>query len=377
AGPHLGGDGAQRAAAAGNRRRARHRLRRRRAGRTAGATRAPLCMRGQQQARGRGRGRAAAPVPQRRGGRGRHARLALRRRRVRPGGADARADLCRQAGAGGGRCRTRAAPGRTPAAVEPGPARTPERGPGLRARQPRLRRQGPAPLRRPRRPGTAQRRDGDAREATAAFRGDFDDCDEAGTRGPGPGTREEQERDMNDANTPAQGRWLHPERVAPVAGGHDLRGNNDLLLLTRPQIIADIHTAYLEAGADLVETNTFNATSVSQADYRLEHLVRELNVEGARIARECCDAVAARSGRPRFAIGVLGPTSRTASISPEVNDPGFRNTCFDELRAVYREATDGLIDGGADTLMVETVFDTLNAKAALYAIEEAFDARGG
>ncbi len=166
-------------------------------------------------------------------------------------------------------------------------------------------------------------------------------------------------------------------REAPAAGGHDLRGNNDLLLLTRPQIIADIHTAYLEAGADLVETNTFNATSVSQADYRLEHLVRELNVEGARIARECCDAVAARSGRPRFAIGVLGPTSRTASISPEVNDPGFRNTSFDELREVYREAVDGLIDGGADTLMVETVFDTLNAKAALYAIEEAFDARGG
>src|SRR5690606_21542313 len=423
AGPHLGGDGAQRAAAAGNRRRARHRLRRRRAGRTAGATRAPLCMRGQQQARGRGRGRTAAPVPQRRSARRRHARPALRRRRVRPGGADARADLCRQAGAGGGRRRARAAPGRTPAAVEPGPARTPERGPGLRARQPRLRRQGPAPLRCPRRPGTAQRRDGDAREATAAFRGDFDDCDEAGTRGPGPGTREEQERDMNDANTPVQGRWLHPERVAlleaalrerilvidgamgtmiqrhgleeadyrgerfvdgydstreaPVAGGHDLRGNNDLLLLTRPQIIADIHPAYLEAGADLVETNTCNSSSVSQADYRLEHLVRELNVEGARIARECCDAVAARSGRPRFAIGVLGPTSRTASISPEVNDPGFRNTCFDELRAVYREATDGLIDGGADTLMVETVFDTLNAKAALYAIEEAFDARGG
>ena len=165
-------------------------------------------------------------------------------------------------------------------------------------------------------------------------------------------------------------------REAPAAGGHDLRGNNDLLLLTRPRIIADIHTAYLEAGADLVETNTFNATSVSQADYRLEHLVRELNLEGARIARECCDAVAARSGRPRFVIGVLGPTSRTASISPEVNDPGFRNTSFDELRTVYREAADGLIDGGADTLMVETVFDTLNAKAALYAIEEAFDARG-
>ena len=167
------------------------------------------------------------------------------------------------------------------------------------------------------------------------------------------------------------------------ACGHDLKGNNDLLLLTRPEIIAAIHTAYLEAGADLVETNTFNATSVSQADYHLEHLVYELNKAGARIARECCDAVEARDlaedrpARPRFVIGVLGPTSRTASISPDVNDPGFRNTSFDELRATYREAIDGLIDGGADTLMVETIFDTLNAKAALYAIEEAFDDRGG
>ena len=167
-------------------------------------------------------------------------------------------------------------------------------------------------------------------------------------------------------------------REAPAAGGHDLRGNNDLLLLTRPDIIGGIHTAYLEAGADLVETNTFNATSVSQADYRLEHLVYELNREGARIARECCDAVEAKSPlRPRFVIGVLGPTRRTASISPDVNDPGFRNTSFDELRTTYREAIDGLIDGGADTLMVETIFDTLNAKAALYAIEEAFDDRGG
>ncbi len=160
--------------------------------------------------------------------------------------------------------------------------------------------------------------------------------------------------------------------------GHDLKGNNDLLLLTRPQVIADIHAAYLEAGADLVETNTFNATSVSQADYRLEHLVYELNREGARVARECCDAIEARTpNKPRFVIGVLGPTSRTASISPDVNDPGFRNTSFDELRATYREAIEGLIDGGADTLMVETIFDTLNAKAALYAIEEAFDDRGG
>ena len=167
-------------------------------------------------------------------------------------------------------------------------------------------------------------------------------------------------------------------REAPAGGGHDLKGNNDLLLLTRPDIIAGIHTAYLDAGADLVETNTFNATSVSQADYHLEHLVYELNREGARVARQCCDAVEAHTpSRPRFVIGVLGPTSRTASISPDVNDPGFRNTSFDELRTTYREAIDGLIDGGADTLMVETIFDTLNAKAALYAIEEAFDARGG
>jgi len=160
--------------------------------------------------------------------------------------------------------------------------------------------------------------------------------------------------------------------------GHDLKGNNDLLLLSRPEVIAGVHAEYLDAGADLVETNTFNATSVSQADYHLEHLVYELNKEGARIARECCDAAEARTPeKPRFVIGVLGPTSRTASISPDVNDPGFRNTSFDELRATYREAVDGLIEGGADTIMVETIFDTLNAKAALYAIEEVFDARGG
>lgn len=157
----------------------------------------------------------------------------------------------------------------------------------------------------------------------------------------------------------------------------DLKGNNDLLLLTRPDIIAGIHTEYLQAGADLVETNTFNATSVSQADYHLEHLVYELNKAGAAVARACCDAMEATTpDRPRFVIGVLGPTSRTASISPDVNDPGFRNTSFDELRGTYREAIDGLIDGGADTLMVETIFDTLNAKAALFAVEEAFDARG-
>ncbi|MFT4197056.1 MAG: homocysteine S-methyltransferase family protein [Pseudoxanthomonas sp.] len=160
--------------------------------------------------------------------------------------------------------------------------------------------------------------------------------------------------------------------------GHDLKGNNDLLLLTRPELIAGIHRAYLDAGADLVETNTFNATAISQADYHLEHLVYELNKAGAQVARSACDAAeTATPDQPRFVIGVLGPTSRTASISPDVNDPGFRNTSFDQLRATYAEAAEGLIDGGADTIMVETIFDTLNAKAALYALEEVFDARGG
>jgi 5-methyltetrahydrofolate--homocysteine methyltransferase len=168
-----------------------------------------------------------------------------------------------------------------------------------------------------------------------------------------------------------------PGRDASAQPGHDLKGNNDLLTLTRPDVIAGIHRAYLDAGADLVETNTFNATSISQADYHLEHVVYELNREGARLARACCDSAGlATPTKPRFVIGVLGPTSRTASISPDVNDPGFRNTSFEALRHAYREATAGLIDGGADTLMVETIFDTLNAKAALYAIAEEFEARG-
>ena len=158
---------------------------------------------------------------------------------------------------------------------------------------------------------------------------------------------------------------------------HDQRGNNDLLTLTRPDIIRGIHAEYLEAGADLIETNTFNSTSVSLADYRLTHLVRELNHEGARLARGACDAVEAKTpGKPRFVVGVLGPTSKTASLSPDVNRPGYRATSFDELKNAYREAADGLIEGGADILMVETVFDTLNAKAAVFAIEEAFDALG-
>ena len=159
--------------------------------------------------------------------------------------------------------------------------------------------------------------------------------------------------------------------------GCDLKGNNDLLSLTQPEIIKAVHMAYLDAGADLIETNTFNSTTISQADYHLEHLAYELNREGAKLARECCDAAEAKTpDQPRFVIGVLGPTSRTASISPDVNNPGFRNVTFDELDTAYREATRGLLDGGADVVMVETIFDTLNAKAALYAIGKEFERRG-
>ncbi|MET4568171.1 homocysteine S-methyltransferase family protein [Rhodanobacter soli] len=159
--------------------------------------------------------------------------------------------------------------------------------------------------------------------------------------------------------------------------GCDLRGNNDLLTLTQPQIIRGVHDAYLEAGADLVETNTFNSTRISQADYKLQHLAQELNREGAKLARAACDAMTAKTPeKPRFVIGVLGPTSRTASLSPDVNDPGFRNVTFEELAQNYTESANGLIDGGADVIMVETIFDTLNAKAALFALSELFHQRG-
>ncbi|WP_426664450.1 homocysteine S-methyltransferase family protein [Rhodanobacter aciditrophus] len=160
-------------------------------------------------------------------------------------------------------------------------------------------------------------------------------------------------------------------------GGCDLKGNNDLLTLTQPAIIRGVHEAYLEAGADLVETNTFNSTRISQADYKLEHLAYELNREGAKLARAACDKYTVLTPhKPRFAIGVLGPTSRTASLSPDVNDPGFRNVTFEELARNYTESAGGLIDGGADILMVETIFDTLNAKAALFALDQLFEARG-
>lgn len=157
----------------------------------------------------------------------------------------------------------------------------------------------------------------------------------------------------------------------------DVKGNNDLLLLSQPQIIAEIEKAYLEAGADILETNTFNATRVSQADYDMEHLAYELNLEGARIARQVADQKTLETpNKPRFVAGVLGPTSRTCSISPDVNNPGFRNISFDELADNYREATKGLIEGGADFILIETIFDTLNAKAAIFAVQEVFDQVG-
>jgi 5-methyltetrahydrofolate--homocysteine methyltransferase len=156
----------------------------------------------------------------------------------------------------------------------------------------------------------------------------------------------------------------------------DLKGNNDLLTLTRPEVIGEIHRRYLESGADIVETNTFNSNAPSQADYAMEALVRELNLAAAQIARRAADDVAARTGRPRFVAGALGPTNRTASLSPDVNDPGFRNATFDGLVATYSEATRALVEGGVDLILVETIFDTLNAKAALFAVRQVMDELG-
>ncbi|MBG0808884.1 methionine synthase [Methylosinus sp. H3A] len=158
--------------------------------------------------------------------------------------------------------------------------------------------------------------------------------------------------------------------------GKDLRGDNDLLTLTQPAAIKAIHRAYLEAGADIIETNTFSCTSIAQADYGLEHIVYELNYEGARLARAAADEVARETGVPRFVAGSMGPTNRTASISPDVSNPGFRAVTFDDLRAAYLEEALGLLEGGADILLIETIFDTLNAKAAIYAVEDAFEKIG-
>jgi 5-methyltetrahydrofolate--homocysteine methyltransferase len=155
----------------------------------------------------------------------------------------------------------------------------------------------------------------------------------------------------------------------------DVKGNNELLSLTRPDVIGAIHAQYLAAGADLIETNTFGATSIAQDDYAMPGLAREMNLASARLARAACDQYSTPD-KPRYVAGALGPTPRTASISPDVNDPGARNVSFEQLRAAYLEQTLALIEGGADVLLVETIFDTLNAKAALFAIDEAFEQTG-
>jgi 5-methyltetrahydrofolate--homocysteine methyltransferase len=157
---------------------------------------------------------------------------------------------------------------------------------------------------------------------------------------------------------------------------HPLQGNNDLLSLTQPEAIAEVHRKYFAAGADIVETNTFSGTTIAMADYHMEELVYELNFEAARIAKDVADEFTAKEpNKPRFVAGSIGPTNKTASMSPDVNDPGFRAVSFDELRIAYKQQVEGLLDGGSDILLVETIFDTLNAKAALFAIEEVKEER--
>ncbi|MGI4779404.1 MAG: homocysteine S-methyltransferase family protein [Janthinobacterium lividum] len=155
----------------------------------------------------------------------------------------------------------------------------------------------------------------------------------------------------------------------------DVKGNNELLSLTRPDVIRDIHQKYLAAGADLIETNTFGATTVAQEDYKMAHLAREMNLASARLARAACDKYSTPD-KPRYVAGALGPTPKTASISPDVNDPGARNVDFETLRAAYYEQVEALVEGGSDVILVETIFDTLNAKAALFAVDEYFEASG-
>src|SRR5579885_1915656 len=155
----------------------------------------------------------------------------------------------------------------------------------------------------------------------------------------------------------------------------DIRGNNDLLILTQPKAIEEIHAKYLRAGADIVATNTFSSTSIAQADYDMSDLAYELNLEGAKLARAAAERVSREDGKPRFVAGALGPTNRTASISPDVSNPGYRAVTFDDLRVAYAEQVRGLIDGGVDALLIETIFDTLNAKAAIAAIAEVSEER--
>lgn len=158
--------------------------------------------------------------------------------------------------------------------------------------------------------------------------------------------------------------------------GHDQKGNNDILALTRPDVVETIARAYLEAGSDMISTNTFSSTRISQADYGAEHLVRDLNLANAQLARKVADEFAAKDGRPRFVAGAIGPTNKTLSLSPDVNDPGYREIDFDTLKDVYREQVDALVEGGVDFILIETVFDTLNAKAGVMAVLEAQDDLG-
>jgi 5-methyltetrahydrofolate--homocysteine methyltransferase len=163
---------------------------------------------------------------------------------------------------------------------------------------------------------------------------------------------------------------------AGAAFAQDQKGNNDLLNITRPDVVSAICNAYIDAGADLLATNTFNANAISQADYGLQDRAREINLAAARIMRACADAATAKDpSKPRFVVGALGPTNKTLSVSPDVNDPGFRAVSFDEMKGIYREQIDGLLDGGVDFILIETVFDTLNAKAAIVAADEAGEAR--
>src|SRR5260370_17084603 len=157
----------------------------------------------------------------------------------------------------------------------------------------------------------------------------------------------------------------------------DQKGNNDLLNLTRPEIVSEICNAYVEAGADLLATNTFNANAISQADYGIQDKAREINVAAAKITRACADAATAKNpDKPRFVTGALGPTNKTLSVSPNVNDPGYRAVTFDEVKGIYREQVEGLLEGGVDFILIEPVFDTLNAKAAIVAVDEAGEALG-
>src|SRR5690606_27371108 len=407
--PHLGSPGPRRAAAAGTRRRTRCRLRRRCAGGTAGAAFAPLRLRRLQRPGGGGGTRAAQPPGTGAGAGGRHACPGPARGQFRPGAADARAHLCRAPGRGGGRGGADAAPRRPAGGRLPEQARAPRRRHALWPRQPGLQPARAAPLRRQGRPGGAGLRAGDPGKAPAPLRTGQPAGAQAVSVLPwkDPARAEAllralgerilvldgamgtmiQRHGLDEAGYRGQRfaagyddlRFSDGHTHGPGCGceARDLKGNNDLLSLSRPELIAGIHRAYLEAGADIIETNTFNGTAVSQADYRLEHLVPELNREAARLARLACDAAeAADPARPRFVAGVLGPTSRTASISPKVEDPGYRNIRFDELVDNYAEAAQALVEGGADILLVETVFDTLNAKAALYALEKLFERLG-